>query len=1127
MSSPPSGHDQNTTSTSGVSATNRSSTSPPQKKRRITQGAETTTATTTTTNNGVAQPTLTNGVSENGQTLTTTPTTTATTTHSTMSQVNGNVVNGNGVGAGDEIDEGLYSRQLYVLGEEAMRRMAKSNVLISGMGGLGVEIAKNVVLSGVKSVTIHDVKNATIQDLASQFFLRESDIGNNRAEVTCPRLAELNSHVPVNAHVAALTPDFVKQFSVVVLTQSPTEEQLMVDQICRDNGAAFILAETKGLFGHIFCDFGPSFSCVDPDGEQPKNVMIASISNEENGVVTCLDEHRHDLQDGDHVTFTELKGMSELNGCEPMEIKVPSPYTFTIGDTTKMEPYVSGGVATQVKIPKTMSFRSLAECLVDLGEPVMSDWAKFDRPAQLHVGFQALHLFEKEKGRLPMPKSEEDAAELLGLCEKVLATLKDKPEALDKTLLTHLASQATGDLCPMQAVIGGISAQEVMKACSGKFGPLKQDFYFDALECLPEEEQSIPADKFQPRDSRYDGQIAVFGEDMQTLIEGQRWFVVGSGAIGCEMLKNFAMMGLGCGGGEIIVTDGDTIEKSNLNRQFLFRSWDVTNLKSRTAAAAVKKMNPASKVTAHDNLVGVKTENVYDDEFFESLHGVANALDNVEARHYMDRRCVYYCKPLLESGTLGTKGNVQVVMPHLTESYGSSQDPPEKSIPICTLKNFPNAIEHTLQWARDAFEGFFSTPAADVNSYLTDAKFVEKTMKQQGEQPMETFSNIANCLTTEKPSSFQDCVKWARLQWQKDYHNQIVQLLHNFPADQTTSSGALFWSGPKRCPHALDFDADNEMHFDYVFAGANLRAEMYKIPQNRNTEAVKGMIAGVEVPVFKPSTGIKIAVNDSELTAAGTNQVDEKGLDEVIKKLPPAEKRLMMNPIDFEKDDDNNLHMDFIVACSNLRAENYEIPPADRRKSKLIAGKIIPAIATTTSLVTGLDCLELYKVIQGHKKIESYKNGFVNLALPFFAFSEPIAAPAKDYGGTKPIFGGGTTTKWTLWDCFRIQGDMTMKQFIDHFQNEYGLSITMMSQGVCMLYSFFMGQDKLKERMNMNLSDVVQKVSKKRIPAHARALTIELCCDDESGEDVEVPYVRYILPPGGVATNGDAGEPSG
>ena len=88
-----------------------------------------------------------------------------------MSQVNGSAVNGNGV-ASDEIDEGLYSRQLYVLGEEAMKRMAKSNVLISGMGGLGVEIAKNVVLAGVKSVTIHDLKNTSIQDLSSQFFLR-------------------------------------------------------------------------------------------------------------------------------------------------------------------------------------------------------------------------------------------------------------------------------------------------------------------------------------------------------------------------------------------------------------------------------------------------------------------------------------------------------------------------------------------------------------------------------------------------------------------------------------------------------------------------------------------------------------------------------------------------------------------------------------------------------------------------------------------------------------------------------------------------------------------------------------------------------------------------------------------
>jgi molybdopterin/thiamine biosynthesis adenylyltransferase len=63
----------------------------------------------------------------------------------------------------------------------------------------------------------------------------------------------------------------------------------------------------------------------------------------------------------------------------------------------------------------------------------------------------------------------------------------------------------------------------------------------------------------------------------------------------------------------------------------------------------------------------------------------------------MDQRCVFYNKPLLESGTLGTKGNVQVVVPHVTESYASSQDPPEKETPSCTVKNFPNAIQHTIE----------------------------------------------------------------------------------------------------------------------------------------------------------------------------------------------------------------------------------------------------------------------------------------------------------------------------------------------------------------------------------------------------------------------------------------------
>lgn len=299
----------------------------------------------------------------------------------------------------------------------------------------------------------------------------------------------------------------------------------------------------------------------------------------------------------------------------------------------------------------------------------------------------------------------------------------------------------------MAAAIGGIAAQEVMKACSGKFMPIRQWFYFDARECLPPDTSGLTEESCQPSGSRYDGQIAIFGREFQEKLSRQKFMVVGSGAIGCELLKNFAMMGLAASSeGKIVVTDMDHIERSNLNRQFLFRNSDVQQSKSAVAARVVKAMNSAVNIEAHENRVGAESEDVYNDHFFRDLDGVANALDNVEARRYMDQKCIYYRLPLLESGTLGTKGNTQVIIPDLTESYSSSQDPPDKSIPICTLKNFPNKIEHTLQWARDLFEGLFIQDPESALKYITDPDFIKATLLLPGEQPLETLNSVKKIL---------------------------------------------------------------------------------------------------------------------------------------------------------------------------------------------------------------------------------------------------------------------------------------------------------------------------------------------------------------------------------------------
>lgn len=162
-------------------------------------------------------------------------------------------------------------------------------------------------------------------------------------------------------------------------------------------------------------------------------------------------------------------------------------------------------------------------------------------------------------------------------------------------------------------------------------------------------------------------------------------------------------MGLSTKSGKIAVTDDDNIEISNLNRQFLFRRQHVGHNKSETACSVGRHINHDAHFEALKLRVSQQNESIFNDDFWTNLSFVVNAVDNVKARQYVDGQCVWFEKPLFESGTLGTKCHSQIIIPHATISYTDIQDPPEESIPLCTLKNFPYQIEHTIQWARDYF----------------------------------------------------------------------------------------------------------------------------------------------------------------------------------------------------------------------------------------------------------------------------------------------------------------------------------------------------------------------------------------------------------------------------------------
>ncbi|CAI9107040.1 OLC1v1006312C2 [Oldenlandia corymbosa var. corymbosa] len=772
--------------------------------------------------------------------------------------------------------------------------------------------AKNLILAGVKSVTLHDEGSVELWDLSSNFIFTENDIGKNRALASVQKLQELNNAVLVTALSTKLTIEQLSDFQAVVFTDSNLDDAIAFNDFCHNHQPpiAFIKTEVRGLFGNIFCDFGPEFTVLDVDGEEPHTGIIASISNDNPALVSCVDDERLEFQDGDLVVFSEVKGMTELNDGKPRKVRNTRPFSFTLEeDTTNFGMYERGGIVTQVKQPKVLNFKPLREAIKDPGDFLLSDFAKFDRPPLLHLAFLALDKFVAGQGRLPFPGSEEDAQKLISLARDLNETQgAGKLDDINPKLLQHFSFGARAVLNPMAAMFGGIVGQEVVKACSGKFHPLFQFFYFDSVESLPTEPLE-PSD-FRPLNTRYDAQISVFGAKLQKKLEDAKVFLVGSGALGCEFLKNLALMGVSCGKeGKLTVTDDDVIEKSNLSRQFLFRDWNIGQAKSTVAASAALSINPNLHVEALQNRVGPETENVFDDAFWENLTAVVNALDNVNARLYVDQRCLYYQKPLLESGTLGAKCNTQMVIPHLSENYGASRDPPEKQAPMCTVHSFPHNIDHCLTWARSEFEGLLEKTPAEVNAYLSNPSEYASAMRNAGDaQARDNLERVLECLSEDRCETFQDCIKWARLRFEDYFANRVKQLIYTFPEDAATSNGAPFWSAPKRFPHPLQFSEADPSHLHFIMAGSILRAETFGIPVPdwvQNPKKLAEAVNKVIVPDFQPKKDAKI-VTDEKATTLSTASIDDAAvINELLSKLEHCRKNLSpgfrMKPIQFEK----------------------------------------------------------------------------------------------------------------------------------------------------------------------------------------------------------------------------------
>uniref|UniRef100_A0A673X449 SUMO-activating enzyme subunit 2 n=1 Tax=Salmo trutta TaxID=8032 RepID=A0A673X449_SALTR len=421
-----------------------------------------------------------------------------------------------------------------------------------------------------------------------------------------------------------------------------------------------------------------------------------------------------------------------------------------------------------------------------------------------------------------------------------------------------------------------------------------------------------------------------------------RVLVVGAGGIGCELLKNLVLTGFK----NIEVIDLDTIDVSNLNRQFLFQKKHVGKSKAQVAKESVLQFCPTANITAyHDSIMNPD----YNVEFFRNFMLVMNALDNRAARNHVNRMCLAADIPLIESGTAGYLGQVTVIKKGLTECYECQPKPTQKTFPGCTIRNTPSEPIHCIVWAKYLFKDMFYCWEVEIKPMIVTIQFYFNLHLSQlfGEEDadQEVSPDTADPELSWNPADTEaratasdqdgDIKRVSTKDWARSTGYDAVKLFNKLFKDdiQYLLTMDKLWK-KRKAPLPLDW------------------LEIQKL----------GKILEVT------GTGLK---DQQVLGVAGYSQLFSRSVETLRSML--ADKG---DGAELVWDKDDPPAMDFVTAAANLRMHIFSMNMKSRFDIKSMAGNIIPAIATTNAVIAGLIVLEALKILSGD--VEQCRTIFLN-----------------------------------------------------------------------------------------------------------------------------------------------------